>query len=239
MSAVEGAIQCASVCPRTHAAFQRAEVDWASKTGPAKELAKEEKDKMQKALADAGSELQAKTAQVAAVTKQVGGAVSAVCTAQEQIAGSGEMLGGRLEALSNLVMSRIMQVLEPNVRHLVTFGMRFIRGLLGLVAAAIIEALGSVPFVGGALAPIGQIVYDIALGFVEDGTVNGLLGVVERLLGQFTARGLDADLQSCSGQDPGAGARPFYAGLEPTVRGRRPPAQVQRASRVRRRSSET
>jgi hypothetical protein len=115
----------------------------------------------------------------------VGSAVRGICKKSKEIAGSGDMLGGILESLNKLIMTRITQVLQPNVRHLVSFGMKFIRGLLGPIAAGVIGVLGSVPFIGGALAPIGQIVYDIALNLLEDAATNGLMGIVERLLSQL------------------------------------------------------
>jgi len=108
-----------------------------------------------------------------------------VCKANEKIPGSGDLLGGMLEALNKRIMSRIMQALEPNVRHLISFGMRFLRGLLGPIAAGVIGALASVPFVGGALAPIGQIVYDLSLNLLEEAALRGLFGLVERLLSQL------------------------------------------------------
>jgi hypothetical protein len=90
-----------------------------------------------------------------------------------------------LEALSKLIMDRLMKVLDPNVRHLITFGMRFLRGLLGPIVAGVIGALASIPFVGGALAPIGEVAYDLAMNLLEDAAHRGLMGLIEKLLSQL------------------------------------------------------
>jgi hypothetical protein len=74
--------------------------------------------------------------------------------------------------------------------------MRFLRGLLGPIAAGVIGALGSIPFVGGTLAPIGQVVYDLALNLLEDTAKRGLMSLIEKLLAQLLREALTPVFQA-------------------------------------------
>jgi hypothetical protein len=166
-------------------AFHAAEVEAAKAQGKAKEAAEakvaERKEALQTARADLKQKSSERDAKVRAVTK----GIREICKKHEQVAGSGALLGRMLEALNKLVMDRIMKALEPSVRHLISHGMRFVRGILSPIATAVIGALASVPFVGGALAPIGQVVYDMSLNALEEAGMRGLLGIVERMLAQL------------------------------------------------------
>ncbi|MBI3074407.1 MAG: hypothetical protein HYY84_20030 [Deltaproteobacteria bacterium] len=105
--------------------------------------------------------------------------------AQKKIGGFMDKI---LDDLMNLVSSRVMELLEPGVRNLLAQGFKFVRSVLGPIAKAIIGALASVPFVGGALAPVGQVLYDFGMNKLEDLAFDLLRGVVERFFGK-TVRG--------------------------------------------------
>jgi hypothetical protein len=181
---------------KTRDTLHQAEVDAAKAVGKAKDLAetkvKDAKEAFQKAKGELGEKLSALTTR----TKEVGAGVKQVCKAHEEVKGSGDLLGGMLKAFNELIMGRIMNVLEPNVRDLISYGMRFLRGLLGPIAAAVIGALGSIPFVGGALAPIGQVVYDLALNLLEDAAKRGLMSLIEKLLAQLLREALTPVFQA-------------------------------------------
>lgn len=109
--------------------------------------------------------------------------------ANKIIHGSGEMVGEMLEDLLNRILARIMNTVKPKARDLMGRGFRFVRSILGPIAKSIIGALASIPFVGGALAVLGQIAYDAALNALEDFAFEKLSEVVERLLAK-TVRAL-------------------------------------------------
>jgi hypothetical protein len=177
-----------------------ARVQEAAAQGPAKEAAAEKvndaqgdlkttKADMQAAVATAQTDLTNAEKKVTSLKAEHDKLVQQVQRTNKIIPGSGELLGAMLEDLTNQVMQRVMQTIEPKARDLVGRGFRLVRSALGGVAKAVVAALASVPFVGSALAPLGQIAYDAGLNMLEEIAFDRLKGIAERTLAK-TLRGL-------------------------------------------------
>jgi hypothetical protein len=162
-----------------------AEVEAAAAIGPAKQAAADKVEQMKRAFTEATSGVKDAKAAVEKKAREVVEVVKNQCKAFKQVQGSGELLSPMLEELTTEIAKRVMGVIEPNARHLISFGMRWVRTVLGPIAKAVVSALAGVPFIGAGLAPLGQIAYDMALNALEDAAFDLLMGVVERALAKL------------------------------------------------------
>jgi hypothetical protein len=103
----------------------------------------------------------------------------------ETVPNTGELLNPLLEDLLSLISSRVMGVIEPNARSLLSKGFKFVREFLDPIAKSVISALAGIPFVGSALAALGQVAYSMAMDALENAAGDALLGVVERILSKL------------------------------------------------------
>ena len=103
----------------------------------------------------------------------------------ETVPNTGELLNPLLEELLTLISSRIMGVIEPNARSLLSKGFKFVRNFLDPIAKSVISALAGIPFVGAGLAALGQVAYSMAMDALEGAASDALLGLVERILAKL------------------------------------------------------
>jgi hypothetical protein len=161
--------------------FDKAKKDWGQKvTDVLKALQGDDKDKM-KLVDEAGKSL----------TKYLGAELKKLI--KEKVfdyvklkvgeLGS-KILGKLLEELVGIISKRALGPLEPKARELLSRGFKLVREVLGPIAKAVIGALGSIPFVGGALAPIGAVLYDLAMDKLEELIFSSFMGLVERFIGK-------------------------------------------------------
>jgi hypothetical protein len=75
-----------------------------------------------------------------------------------------------------------LKAINPAAKDLFSKGFGYVRKLLGIVAKALIGALGSIPFVGGALAAAAALAFDFGMNALEDFAVEKLLQLVELLV---------------------------------------------------------
>ena len=130
--------------------------------------------------------------------------------------GTGELLSQLLEDLVKMASERVMAVVEPNARNLLQKGFKFVRSILDPIAKAVISALGSVPFVGGALAALGQMAFTMALDALENLGFQALRGIVERLLAKLL-RGVMSPVLKLAQEKIVALAFQFCAKIAPDV----------------------
>jgi hypothetical protein len=106
----------------------------------------------------------------------------------QTIPGSGGVLVGMLDDLSNRVAERVISLIEPRAREILSKGFELVREVLDPIAAEVIGLVASIPFIGSALATAAQILYSWAMTRLEALAFEKLMGVVERLV----AKGLRA-----------------------------------------------
>jgi hypothetical protein len=153
---------------------------------------KEAKDKITEARNQAKEQVAAaetalKAAQAKLVTKQneLKAELEKLRAENGVIKGSGQLYTQMVEELLEKVTKGVMQALTPAVKDLFKKGFSYVRKLLGVVAKAIIGALGSIPFVGGALAAAAAVAYDFGMNALEDFAVEKLLVLVELLVSKL------------------------------------------------------
>jgi hypothetical protein len=156
--------------------FHKTEVAAAAAQGPAKAPAEEKRLRAEADLKETQKALVEKEKALKEHAKKIG--------KQAEIAGTGGIVSELINDLANLATERVMKLVEPHARKLFTKGFSYVRKLLDIVAKAVLTAIGNIPFVGGVLAPIAQELYIFGMDKLEEAAGNGLLGIIERLIGK-------------------------------------------------------
>jgi hypothetical protein len=152
----------------------------AAKPSPSEAMAQKNKE------AEASADQKVKELQAKLKTAEAG--VAAVIKASQQgetVPNTGNLLAPLLEDLLKLVSERIMGVIEPNARSLLSKGFKFLRNFLDPIAKSVISALAGIPFVGAGLAALGQVAYSLAMDALENAAGDALMGLVERILSKL------------------------------------------------------
>jgi hypothetical protein len=102
----------------------------------------------------------------------------------QTIPGSGGVLVGMLDDLTNRVAERVVKLIEPRARDILSKGFKLVREVLDPIASEIIGVVASIPFVGSVLATAAQILYSWAMNKLEELAFEKLMGLVERLIGK-------------------------------------------------------
>jgi hypothetical protein len=142
-------------------------------------LQAENRAKMQKFLADKRNEFTTLTTRIRDQNK----------TLPE----SGRIAGELIDAMTKMLTGGLRQVLEPYAKKGFDWAWKFVDQVLRAIRQALIGALAGIPFVGGALAPIGGFLYDFACDTLKDFVFTKLMDLAELLLGK-AVRGLVAKL---------------------------------------------
>jgi hypothetical protein len=96
-----------------------------------------------------------------------------------------EAVNAIVEELSTELSTRVMGFLKPIVGSLVEKGFGYIRSILEPILGAVIGAIGSIPFVGGALAVLAQVAFTVVMDMLKDAVTNGVLGLAEGFIAKL------------------------------------------------------
>jgi hypothetical protein len=152
-------------------------VSEAAAQGPAKARAAKERQAAQDALKAAEAARKAARTALDNVRK--------AARKKRKIDGSGDLLNPILDDLVKRVTARVVATIEPGARNLLSQGFKFVRSVLDPIAQSVISALAGIPFVGGALAALGQVAYSLGMNYLEEAAFDALRGIVERILAKM------------------------------------------------------
>ena len=100
----------------------------------------------------------------------------------KKMQGSGELVSGMIDELTQELTNRVHGLLGPLVGNLVARGFSYIRTILEPVLGAVIGMIGSIPFVGGALAAVAQVAFTLVMNKIEEAVTNGVTDLVAGFL---------------------------------------------------------
>lgn len=100
-----------------------------------------------------------------------------------------------MAAVKKIIIGKVQGFIMPwitdKVEWLVNKGLSFIKPLLDGAASAIIGAVGSIPFAGGALAAAISVAYRFGLDALINLAIKGITGLVQKFVSSMLNKGFD------------------------------------------------